>query len=259
MGSDRDDILDQKFIDILVESGYLRCGASRAYAEFEMVIDDHESYFRSGDGQLAFAKLVTKHARGPTASKIDYHGPDDLRGHKLSVQLEYREAERILWDRDVADPFRALAAATVRLVRHDLQRSPIRLLFSEPDRRLSTVRGIIYYPGAHPGVDWHTDGCLAQFISIPAHDASLTLLIRPPRGSHGGRRPVMIEGGAAPETVLLLGRQAPRLKRSAVATSHAVAAVSARRAVATHFLWDRGEDLVEGDGEGLMPSGTTTI
>ena len=238
-----DAVLDEVFVDLLLSQGYLRCGPSRAYVEFVTAFESYADTLRDPSVQLEFLDVCRSFADVAGTSKIDFHDHTDDRGYKLSFQLEYELAIEVAWNpHDVRAEFAELAVAAVRLVCHDLARSPIRFFADDPFPGRSTVRGITYYPNGSPGVDWHVDDCLAQFIAIPPGDAALYVAraLPPPRGLGGiatSPGAVAVGGGIAPETVLLLGDQAGILRSGARGTPHAVAPVSRRRTSVTHFLW----------------------
>ncbi len=237
-------MIDEVFIASLVEHGFLRCGPSRGYVEFERKFEEYAAVLRTDGLRQDFSELTSRLPESSGISKVDYQPEDDPRGHKLSIQFEYDFADTVLWDEESVRPeIVELAAAAVRLVRYDLMRSPIRLMAGDPSAQRSTVRGIIYYPGSFPGVGWHTDGCVAQFISIPSGDRSLYVnrQLPPDRSVQPEVTPgaVNVPGGPTPETLMLLGEQASYLAELARATPHAVSALNAPRTVVTHFVWRR--------------------
>jgi hypothetical protein len=245
MGSSFDSKIDQAMLGVLVRDGYLKCGPSRAYVEFESRLAEHAKEFCRPEVQREFADVCAEYPSEAGSSKLDYQGVDDPRGHKLSLQLEYDLVRRLAWrDVDLRPSFHQMAVSAVRLVAHDVARSPLRVQPAGGSQVRSTVRGILYLPGEYPGVGWHTDGCLYQFISIPAedrslyvHQSSLPLLSNSEPENEPGA--VRIEGGSVAETVMLLGRQVAMLVPGARATPHAVSQIKASRTVATHFVWLR--------------------
>lgn len=231
--------IDGVFLESLVRCGYLRLGPSRAHVEFESVVLKHERLLMDSKAQREFADLCGGLGNTDSVSKIDYQSADDTRGHKLSIQLDYDDAVSILWTDDAREEFIDVAAAAVALVRDNVRRSPIRFVFQDLSLR-STVRAIVYMPGVHPGVRWHTDPCLLQFISIPAHDSALFISDKALVSCdeiETAASATLVAGGPTPETVLLPGAQAAALHAEATATVHAVRAIDSRRAVATHFVW----------------------
>ena len=118
MTSEYDHDIDRIFTKALVSAGYLRLGPSRPQAELEAVVLRHEPLLMQPRIQREFAQLCFT-MEPTTTSKIDYHGPDDARGHKLSVQVEYQDALSILrmvrvQDSAVREEFVDLAAAEER-------------------------------------------------------------------------------------------------------------------------------------------------
>lgn len=162
--------------------------------------------------------------------KVDAHGFNDTRGHKVSIQavkgsVNMMRVNRSDWPAGFLKAFEALESirSEVSLALAQTVTTP---MWVEEEQ---SVRAIRYLPGEHPPQGYHDDPPIMALVLLPPGDDHLE--VRTPEG------PIVVTAGAESTAVVIPGTRAARFVPGLAATTHSVRRLRrAPRDVLTLFM-----------------------
>ncbi|MCF8786756.1 hypothetical protein [Rhodococcus ruber] len=164
--------------------------------------------------------------------KARYRDENDLRGHKLVLQLGEAVGLAAALDRRLPRDIHDL------LLRAEAMGLEARVIFQNllgalPPGMYITTRLITYMPGRHPAQRLHLDSGVATLIHRPAHDDRLVI--------DGHNEAPSLDH---PSVLAITGEDCHKISKGLTPTWHSVKPLTQLRPrhVITHFLWDGHAD-----------------